>query len=279
MLNRIARLWLVVGGTWLVSSLPAAAQTAPPLTFDVATVKIAQPRVGRIDPIQGGPGTATPERMLFQQLSLISLLRRAYGTTHPNLLTCPPCGRDTYEIVASVPAGATKDQADVMLQNLLTERFKIKLHHETRTLTTYELTVPSGGSKLKPAPQGGADDVMEVPIDRGNLRVGRARVLGVPSAGGMRLAGFAAPLSAMFLQLEDALGSSPIIDKTGLTGLYTFTLDYDPGYPMRPGAEAELPFPKVPEALERQLGLKLTKGSGQFDAVVIDSAEKVPTEN
>ena len=73
----------------------------------------------------------------------------------------------------------------------------------------------------------------------------------------------------------------PIIDKTGLTGLYDFTLEFDPraatgGNPVD-GQDA--PAPDIFIAIQQQLGLKLVEAKSPFDVIVVDQAEKVPSEN
>jgi uncharacterized protein (TIGR03435 family) len=81
----------------------------------------------------------------------------------------------------------------------------------------------------------------------------------------------------------------PVLDKTGLTGKYDFTLEYTPVLPpgqlLPPGAQAPAagsasdPGLTIADALERQLGLKLTADKAKLDVVVVDKVEKVPTAN
>jgi uncharacterized protein (TIGR03435 family) len=67
-----------------------------------------------------------------------------------------------------------------------------------------------------------------------------------------------------------------IIDKTGLVAKYDFKLYYEPN---RPGTAPDHPLLTVFEALEQQLGLKLVDAKAPFEVIVMDSAERVPTEN
>jgi len=76
----------------------------------------------------------------------------------------------------------------------------------------------------------------------------------------------------------------PVIDKTGLTGFYDFTLEFTMVLPLPPGASptapaASDPGPDLAAAVERELGLKLVGSKAKLDVIVIDRAEKVPTEN
>jgi uncharacterized protein (TIGR03435 family) len=73
-----------------------------------------------------------------------------------------------------------------------------------------------------------------------------------------------------------------VIDKTGLTGRYDFTLEYTPdlsGMPLPPGDTASEPGSSLPSAVEKQLGLKLSRAKAQLDVIVVDHAEKTPTAN
>ncbi len=142
------------GAGWLVLAASIAiGQTAnKPLAFDAASVKVAArafiPRV--TGTMKGGPGTSDPGRITYTQISLIQLLMKAWGIEYyridgPSWLKSTANAIDQYNITATMRAETTKQQFQLMLQNLLVERFQIKLHHETRTFTGYELVVAPGG--------------------------------------------------------------------------------------------------------------------------------------
>jgi uncharacterized protein (TIGR03435 family) len=74
----------------------------------------------------------------------------------------------------------------------------------------------------------------------------------------------------------------PVLDKTGLTGSYDFTLDYTPSglpLPAPSGNDASDSGPDLATAVQQQLGLRLVAGRAQIDVVVIDRIQKVPTGN
>jgi uncharacterized protein (TIGR03435 family) len=83
----------------------------------------------------------------------------------------------------------------------------------------------------------------------------------------------------------------PVIDKTGLTGKYDFNVDLDLNQPPAPGDNANQPSPNgngtyvpcmscaIASALEQGLGLKLVKSTARLDVIVVDHAEKIPTDN
>jgi uncharacterized protein (TIGR03435 family) len=87
----------------------------------------------------GGPGTRDPERYTGRGMSLRLYLCVAFDTADcDEQIAGPSWIDDKYDIVANVPAGATTDQFHVMLQNLLIERFRLVLRHQTKTLPVYD---------------------------------------------------------------------------------------------------------------------------------------------
>ncbi len=104
--------------------------------------------------MKGGPGTSDPGRISYNYF-LKSILMKAWDLP-ADQLAGPAWLSDTsdyYAITATLPAGTSREQFQKMLQNLLIERFQIKLHHETRNFPGYELVVAPGGPKLKETTQ------------------------------------------------------------------------------------------------------------------------------
>jgi uncharacterized protein (TIGR03435 family) len=322
----------------------AYAQTPDgPPSFEVASIKPAGPpeAMGRmlIFGSKGGPGTPDPGRYQCNSCDLQFLITQAYGLESYQL-SIPSSMNARFEITARVPEGATRDQLKLMLQNLLADRFKLKIHRETREGQIYELTVAKGGSKMReaapeppkdPAKEAAPDPAPPGPPPLPAMNGGKmARdkdgfpILPPGPAGGwgasmVRMAGksrmkFARESMEDFAkQLERQLGK-PVTDSTGLKGNYEFTLIWDgadlggrPGFAGRGGMERVFspndPTPPAPGgsasdggsplgavsdaagvptlfgALQAQLGLKLEAKKGPMEVVVVDHAEKVPTEN
>src|SRR5580658_6505108 len=116
--------------------------------FEVASVKRSPP----IPPggVVRSPGPNDPGLLTLNRNTLRDLINRAYGITREFQLSAPAWAEtEFYDIVAKVPEGATKEQTNAMLQNLLQTRFKLALHHESRDFPGFVLTVAKGGSKLK----------------------------------------------------------------------------------------------------------------------------------
>jgi uncharacterized protein (TIGR03435 family) len=198
--------------------------------------------------------------------------------------------KDEYAIDAHVPPGTTKEQFQVMLQNLLVERFKLALHHETVMLPVYQMVVTKGGVKFKesvpaeagvvPAPPPTGSDRDGFPL----MPPGRPGMSATYSSGsnGQQQSRWRAQQQTMeafarMLSLPSNAGRI-VVDKTGLTAKYDFTLFCDIPQPGT-AADAANPSLSIFDALQEQLGLKLIDAKQSFDKIVIDHAERVPVGN
>ncbi|MGB7762714.1 MAG: TIGR03435 family protein [Bryobacteraceae bacterium] len=232
--------------------------------FEVASVKAAAPPApGRLMVgMRGGPGTPDPGQVTFTNVTQRMLIARAYGVQDYQISGPGWLESERYDIVAKVPKGATKEQFLVMIQNLLAERFKLTLHHETRELPQYTLVVAKNGPKLKEsAPPPATDDAAAkdgagppeggpppgpgpgigpppgpppafLPLSKDGFPklppgMGRGGVMILMSNGRARMIGAGQPISKLADALARQLGR-PVTDKTGLKGTYDFTLDFDP---------------------------------------------------
>jgi uncharacterized protein (TIGR03435 family) len=150
----------------------------------------------------------------------------------------------------------TRDQHMRMLQPLLADRFHLKAHIEQREMPIYELVVAKGGSKLKEAPPNQAGGAHMIVDGSGKVDAANASLAGLPGL------------------LNREVGR-PVVDKTGLTGKYNFTLEY--AAVSKAGTD-DSAGPSIFTALEEQLGLKLEPTKAPMDVLVIDSIEQ-PTAN
>jgi uncharacterized protein (TIGR03435 family) len=170
----------------------------------------------------------------------------------------------TFDVVANVPPGATRAQANLMLQNLLADRFQLKVHRSTRELPVYALVIARNGPKLKVA----ADDP-NAPKPRGTLW-----------SDGRKKFEFNSWTMARFAGTLESDVDRPVIDMTGLEGAYDIRLEFAsvPPIAFAPGS----PDPQATElftALTEQLGLRLESRRGPVDVLIVDSALRQPTEN
>jgi len=284
----------------------AQAQPSAPLTFEVATVKpAAAPEPGKfmMIGISGGPGSADPGQ-IRGIATLSMLLMTAYDVKTYQITGPPWLNMERYEIIAKVPAGATKDQVRVMWQNLLADRFGLTLHHQSKIFQVEEMQLAKAG-KLKESTLDANTPEAQPPV--GPFTPPKMDKNGVPelSAPGlimMMTVGPTGPSAHMvgkaqtIAQLAGMVGNEldrPVVDKTGLTGKYDFVLEFAPdptrfhlppgaGPPPGPGGDANPTDPTgltIVGALQQQLGLRLVSTKASLDTLIIDHAEKVPTEN
>jgi uncharacterized protein (TIGR03435 family) len=110
---------------------------------------------GRVDgrgPMPAGPYNLTardPGRITWTNTRLIRAIRVAYDVRSDKIDGSEQLGTDTYNIQANVPAGTTVAQFRAMVQNLLAERFRLRVHRETRQVSGYVLQIAKGGLKLR----------------------------------------------------------------------------------------------------------------------------------
>ncbi len=266
-----------------VSSIALGQPTAK-FEFEVATVKPAAPLTGRSTP-RGGPGTNDPEQVHYTYVSVKNLLLLAYGL--PTLQITGPAWIDSerFDVNAKLAPGTTKEQVNVMLQNLLADRFKLVVHREMREVPIYELTVGKNGPKIKPY----VEDPNEPTYELGKPTFGKDGVPLVRPGGVMFTMGpgpktFTARKQSM-AQLCTTLAielERPVVDKTSLTGDYDYKLTYLPTQaPAQAATQAEKPSdaPDVFTAVQEQLGLKLESKKGSIEMLVVDSGQRTPTEN
>jgi uncharacterized protein (TIGR03435 family) len=289
----------------------AFAQSKP--TFDAASVKPQDPSVPRTGAKwRGGPGTNDPGRITYNHVEMRDLLMQAYGVgwdqiAGPKWVNDPSTDySDSFAITATMPKDTTVEQFQLMLRNLLAERFHLVVHHETKGFPGYELTVAPGGSKLKESPEDNAVDTgrrgpmandangfpLRLPGSSGQGRSPRPGKRGMfLSSNRVSMAQFTQQLGMMINQSNAAEFHAVVprvVDKTGLTGVYEFTLGFAGinilrGGPPDGAADAPDPGetgPTLFTALEKQLGLNLTKVKDvPVDMLVVDHVDKTPTEN
>ena len=231
----------------------------------------------------GGPGTKDPGRAVWENAPLSGLVAQAYDLQRFQLKTPGWMDAARYNITAKVPEGATKEQFRVMLQNLLATRFALVFHREKKEMPVYELVVGKSGHKLKES----SSDPGAERWTRMGMKDGLAQINAQDETMEMfvtRLSGFLA---------------APVTDGTGLKGKYDFDMswafDMTPLIaagigppPPPPGPDGAMPAPRAPDpavgptlfsALQEQLGLKLESKKGFVEILVVDRAERVPTEN
>lgn len=260
------------GSVLLLASLSLASAQAPAQEeFEAAAVKPFAPNPNGGFPIgvTGGPGTADPGRIIYKNYSLKYLLMFAYNLKDYQIVS-PDWMNDysaRFVIEATVRPGATKEQVNQMLANLLLDRFKMTVHKEQKESAVHELTVARNGPKLTAA----AEDP--------NARPRMFPVIMVPTAS-RRITAKAQTMDDLAVVLSDR-NFGPVLDKTGLTGKYDFTLEYATQVSAELQSRVQTPdaFPDLTAAIQQQLGLRLDAKKEPIEILVVDHSEKQPADN
>jgi uncharacterized protein (TIGR03435 family) len=259
-------------------------------SFEVASVKISAPDGRRTS--GGGPGTSSPGQYHFMQATLQDLLAVAFQVQYFQLVSKASLQGGRFDVVAKVPVGATRDQFRTMMQNLLAERFHLKLHHETREFPAWEIVIAKSGLKITesnganaPGPQSGTWAPGQVGKDGFPVTAsGNALAAMYTTVDGYlvgRITARQQPVSALANNGFGAPDATPpIVDHTGLTGKYDFRLEFSREFLGAPPGDAKSPpAPDLFTAFREQLGLQLTPKKLPFDVLVIESFDAVPAEN
>jgi uncharacterized protein (TIGR03435 family) len=222
--------------------------------FEVASVKPDKSETG-VDRIKNAKGSLIIENVSFKRC-----IGMAYGI---------PDGRDylfsgpdwldaeRFDISAKFPPETPDPDFLLMLQRLLAERFDLRLHHETREFSAYALVIGKSGPKVHAAAAPDASYMF-------TARSGHA------SGSSISMPAFADRLSRPAFQLD-----RPVVDFTGLKGTFDLTLDWS-----LVGAQVDdTTGPSIFTAIQEQLGLKLEPRKIPLDVLIVDHANKVPTEN
>jgi uncharacterized protein (TIGR03435 family) len=281
-----------------------AQSNAPRPAFDVTSVKL------NTNCQTGGGGRAgiSPRNLALPCVSLRALIGVAYG----DMLVGAGIGArrmealggpgwldtDRYDILAKSEGNAPAGQsAAPMLQTLLEDRFKVKVHKEARDSSVYILTVAKGGAKLQASQDGSC-----TPLDLSNLGLEPPKQ-GAPAPkycgsgrmknGGSRMVAdwYGVTMAELAGRMLSSYVEQPVVDQTGLTGRFDVHIEFVPDYrrsgpvtlngvvtPDVAAPPADPAGPSIFAALQEQLGLKLAPGKAPLDVLIVDHAEK-PSAN
>ena len=240
MLSGIARCFVLV---LTVTVIHAQDQSGP--TFEAASVKRSTG-----DGTAGGV-RAQPNGITATDASLVLLLRVAYNVQDYQIVGPDWLAHDRYDIVARAAVPATGQQVlQQMLQSLLAERFKLVVRREQQARPAYALIVSEAGSRLRQSQE-----------TSGN---------GSTTSDLGRLSFTATPTPALARRLSQLL-REPVIDMTGLEGVYDFTLQWQ--------QDDTVPGASLFTALQEQLGLRLERRRMPVDVLVVERVERTPVGN
>src|SRR5215510_14986054 len=131
----------------LLAALAVAHAQSP--AFDVVSIKLSPPAAGSTVGSRGGPGTRTPGVWTGQNMSLYNIVWIAFNLRAQQLVGPDWMNEPRFDITAKIPEGATREQFYLMFQNMLVERFGLKVHHDQKEVLGFELTVMKNGPKFK----------------------------------------------------------------------------------------------------------------------------------
>jgi uncharacterized protein (TIGR03435 family) len=247
------------------------------LTFEAATIKEVDPAsvpasILGVIAFNGGPGTKDPERIDYSPVTLRMLLARAYGL--PVARVAGPASLDykRYSLTAVLPPKSTAEQLRQMLKALLTERFDLRAHLESRRAPVYLLTVKNA-AKLKPG--------KEISLDTDAVQkasVSALRELRSSSSASGSMMRWPGATMAQFAESLSSRLERQVVDKTGLTGRYAVELRWDSSQGQSSSDDPGR-WPPLSVALEEQLGLRLTSDAQDLEVLVVDAARSSPTAN
>jgi uncharacterized protein (TIGR03435 family) len=257
---------------WSIVLIGLSASAQPP-AFDVVSIRPTQIAAdgATIESPQNGDG------ITMRNITVHEMIDYAYSFHHPELVSGLPEWAKTknYDLVAKVADAnlaafhtLNQEQRRQMLQAVLAGRFQLKIRREPKQVPIYALVVGKKGVKMKESQDGtsaGADTL-------------------IPTAKG--LTGQAVKMATLALMLSRLDLGREVVDRTGLTGRYDFTLRCAPTEAMRPVingqmqpvSEEDATLPSIFTALQEQLGLKLEPAKGQIEGLVVDHIEQ-PSEN
>jgi uncharacterized protein (TIGR03435 family) len=260
--------------------------------FEIADVHVSpKPGLSR----QFFRNTVRGWRWELRYATMLDLIRTAYGITAEKILGGPSwLEMDHFEVVAKIPRDTKPETQKDMLRALLAERFHLAVKQETRAMTAYFLQ--AGKKPLVKEADGSGEGGCKPESWTGpgaTLRIGGG-VLGLAGAandprgfalgpGGaiqyqcrnITMASFAENLRGV---LGANLGTNPVTDETGLKGKYNFDLGYSALRVSTPGQDDSERVSLI-QAVEKQLGLKLESRPTPTPVIVVESVNRMPSEN
>jgi len=254
----------------MLAIIPALAQQPK---FDIADVHVSKTARGFA---QNFGGVLREGKYVNRDATMLELIEAAYGVSEDTIAGGPGwLSSDVFDVIAKIPNGTTLANANLMLQALLADRFKLVIKNDTHPAPRYVLSVGKGGSKLKTAggsgdsncqpqgqpgpPPGGPGDPASIP----NIKVACHNLT-------------SAQIAENLHQMAGGYLDHDVIDQTKLEGSWDFDLEWTGrGALAAKGADGISVF----AAVDKQLGLKLELQNIPMPALVIQSVNRKPSEN
>ncbi len=251
--------------SWEIPAPPKAMPPDAKPKYEVVTVKPADPNE------QGKLFTIRGRQVLSINTSLSDLLTFGYSLQPKEILNMPSWSDTKYDVdgIPDVEGRPDGEQMKMLMQDVLVERFGLRFHNAQREMPVYALTVAKGGSKMTVTADSPSTPPSFLLQEFGRLRVGNST------------------MKDFCLGMKEWVMDKPVVDQTGLTGRYDFTLHWTPDQSQfaqwgiqvhQPNLDDPSAPPSLYTALQEQLGLKLVTTKAMVDVLVIDHMEK-PSPN
>lgn len=182
-------------------------------------------------------------------VSIVELMRMAFDLSSFQFVSVPRWAvTEKFAVMAKTERPVTADERKEMMQALLADRFRLRVHRETRKIAGYALVVAKGGPKFRETPD------KNVPTADSVRMIGPHRLLAK-----------GAPISELVKMLNRNVLSQPVVDNTALAGRYDFQLGWGTA-----DSPADASLPPIGQAILQQLGLKLVAQKVPAEVMVID---------
>ena len=250
----VTLLALFDGMPFVVAQSTATSSTALQPEFEAISIHMVDPHTAG-NPSRSSMSSFPANLFTMRSVPLTFLIQFAYNIESADYISAMPGWMESqeYDVSAKVEGDQqlTLEQMRPMLQRLLEQRFHLVFHRETKMTSGFELIVAKGGPRLQPSKDNGKPFAQILPnrLDVGHMDA-------------QHIAGVLAHRAGQ-----------PVVDKTGLTGNYDFTLSY------APANDPNSSLPDFFTALQEQLGLKLVSQKVPVQFLVIDHVDKIPTDN
>lgn len=220
--------------------------------FEVATIKFADPDA------KGSGFSVSGKNIMIRNKPMSDIISVAFNVHKSQIINMPDWADQRFDIrgYPDTPGAPSWAQYQEMVHSLLEERFGLRVHNDTRDMARVTMQVGRGGIKFKPTTYTGID----LPDQTGNGTAGTQE---------WRMTNDTMDDFAGFLR---NFLNHPVINQTGLTGKYDFTLNWA-REDAQPNADTK-GLPGLITALQEQLGLKVESSKGPTDVIVIDHIEK-----
>lgn len=251
------RLNIPLGILLLASALPVS---SAPLVFDAASIRKSVPTGGRgdhADMLRDAP-QLSPVSFTMRNVTLKTCIHWAWDVMESQVSGPAWLGTDRFDILGKAASPATEAEFRQMLQALLTERFQLEFHRQTKEQSVYILATMKTGPKFK---ESAADGDIKIEPDTAHMSIGVKRA---------RVSTLASLLSKILFM--------PVVDQTGLNGYYDLTLNFGKYMPQAGDGIPDI-VGILNSGLQEELGLRLETKKVSLDFIIVDRAEKVPSEN